>query len=109
MKETWLKQPKFKIRPEFKDVVKKVDLSIEYTPGDATRTQLLKEVGLTWDDYAKAMLSLEEFIALIEKTKEEGKKSVYKDNYYKHYQRRLTLRKKYYQEGKKKEHETTDK
>ena len=42
----------------------KVNLDIEYTPGDATRTQMLKEAGLTWEDYAKAMLSLEEFIKL---------------------------------------------
>jgi len=68
--------------------------------GDAIRTQMLKEAGLTWEDYAKAMLSLEEFLALVKKIKEEGKKSVYKDNYYKHHSKRLELRKKYYKKEK---------
>ena len=87
---------------------RQVNLSIEYTPGDASRTQMLKEAGLTWADYAKAMLSLEEFIILINKVRSEGKKLVYKDNYYKHHSKRLALRKKYYKKRKEEVTNLTD-
>lgn len=34
----------------------------KYQSGDATRTQQLKEAGLTWEQYRNAMVSVEEFI-----------------------------------------------
>jgi len=46
---------------------------IKYKAGDATRTQMLKEAGLTWEEYQNALVSLEEFIKLIDTAEQRGR------------------------------------
>lgn len=41
---------------------------ITYQSGDAINSRKLKEVGLTWEQYQKACLSVEEFIRLFKRS-----------------------------------------
>jgi hypothetical protein len=55
------------------------DTTEEYQSGDATRSQILKEAGISLEEYRKSCLSVEEYLELIRKREQTVKAQVIAD------------------------------